>query len=352
YGYVILENNFISNKSSIIYGTAGEGKYLWTGFGLNDVVGGKSDLDQFKNLILNTIKWMDNDPDVYLKLPWAEGLNPMILTLEFNNALEPKLVDLLQKNNFNPNLIVNPQLKISKEVLRKFSDEQIILDLSGNISGQSGNSESIENVITTFERENEIKVNTIILNKSFAEKNDLKSLKNIGIDNILLLSEVTGNPKQNSEDLFILPFSKTGINSKSNGPVSFIHHKPKINCDENSEDEFLTMINQLDKSQSGFTSLKEISKWWITKNKLDTKIISGFENDIEVLVTNKNFVEVNNLQLYVNSNSSIDKRNISVTSNNQLVEYYFHRSSSTIVIILDKSPPNSTKKITIHFSEN
>ena len=27
---------------------SGSGKYLWTGFELNDIVGGKSDLDQFQ----------------------------------------------------------------------------------------------------------------------------------------------------------------------------------------------------------------------------------------------------------------------------------------------------------------
>ncbi len=252
YGYVVLENNFVSNKSSIIYGTSGSGKYLWTGFELNNIVGGKNDLLQFENLILSAIKWMDNDPEVYLIFPWAEGLKPSILTLEFNNALEPQFVDVLQKNKFNPNLIVNPRQKISKEILREFSDEQIILDLSENLTDQYSNSEVLIGVISTFERDNEIRINTIILDKSFIEKNDIKFLSNIGIENILSLSEVIGNPKQNSNDLFILPFSKTGTKYKSNGPVRFIHYTPKINCDKNSVDEFLTIINQFDTDPNGF----------------------------------------------------------------------------------------------------
>ena len=75
---------------------------------------------------------------------------------------------------------------------------------------------------------NEINISTIILNNSSIEVTDLESLMNIGIENILLLSEILGNPKQNSENLFILPFSKTGINSKSYGPVNFINYIPKI----------------------------------------------------------------------------------------------------------------------------
>ncbi len=352
YGYIILEEDSISIKSSIIYGIAGKGKYLWTGFELNNIVGGKNDLEQIKNLILSAIKWMDNDPDVYLAFPWAEDLRPLILTLEFNNALEPELVEVLQKNKFNPNLVVSPQQNISKEVLRKFSDEQIFLDLSGNLSDQYGNSESVVNLITTFERDNEIKLKSIILDKLFIEKNDIKSLSNIGIENILLLCKVTGNPKQISGDLFILPFSKTGTKSNLHGPVRFIHYTPQINCDINSEDEFLTVINQLEETQSDFTSLGEINKWWNTKNNLDATIISGIENSIEVLVTNKNPVEVNNLQIYFNSNNIIDKRNISVTSDNLLINHYFQQSSGTIVISLDKLPPKSTKKIKISFSDN
>ena len=351
-GYAILGSSLISNKSSIIYGTAGSGKYLWTGFALNDVVGGKNDLDQFKNLILNTLKWMDNDPDIYLKFPWAGGLRPSLLTLEFNNALEPQLVEVLQKKNFSPNLIVNPRQKISKEVLRKFSDDQIILDLSGNSSDQVSNPESVVNLITTFNLDNEIKISTVILNKSSNEVTELESLINIGIENILLNCEVTGRPKHNPENLFILPFSKTGINSKSYGPVKFINYNPKINCDKNSEDDFLTLINKVDKEHFAFASLNDIGEWWNTKNKLDAKIISKFENSIEVLVTNKNFVEVKNLQLYVNSNSTIDRKNISVTSNNILVEHYYQKSSGIIVVSLDKLLPNSTMKITISFGEN
>ena len=350
-GYAILGSSLISNKSSIIYGTAGSGKYLWTGFALNDVVGGKNDLDQFKNLILNTLKWMDNDPDIYLIFPFGGGLRASLLTLEFNNALEPQLVEVLQKNNFSPNLIVNPRQKISKEVLRKFSDNQVILDLSGNSSDQYINPESVVNLITTFNLDNEIKINTVILNNSSDEVTDFEYLINIGIENILLNCEVTGRPKHNSENLFILPFSKTGINSKSYGPVKFIHYIPKNNCDKNSDDDFLALINQGEKEHFAFSSLKDIGEWWNTKNKLDAKIISKFENSIEVFVTNKNFMEVKNLQLHFNSNN-INYRNISVSSNNILVEHYYQLGSGTIVVSLDKLLPNSTRKITIRFGEN
>ena len=105
---------------------------------------------------------------------------------------------------------------------------------------------------------------------------------------------------------------------------------------QNSEDEFLTMINQFDKQNLTFTSLEEIGEWWKIKNKLDAKIISISENDIEVLVNNKNIEQVNNLHLNVNLNGTIDKRNISVNSNNHLLEHYFLTSSNTLVVNIDK----------------
>ena len=111
------------------------------------------------------------------------------------------------------------------------------------------------------------------------------------------------------------------------------------------------MINKVDKEQFDFTSLGDISEWWITKNKLSAKVISVIENGIEVLITNENIFEVDRLRLYINANSTVDEKNISVTSNNLLLEHYFQKNSGTIVVSLDKLLPNSKKKISINFGE-
>lgn len=85
---------------------------------MNDVIGGSTDFKQYQNYLLDVIKWMDVESDVYLNLNFTNKLKPAVLTVELNNALEPELIDVLVQNNFSPNLIVNPKQEISKEIVK------------------------------------------------------------------------------------------------------------------------------------------------------------------------------------------------------------------------------------------
>ena len=86
-GSLITDDEVSSNKSSISYGKIGNGKYFWTGFGLNDVVGGKNDIEKFQQFIMQSLNWMDNDVDVYFDLQFLDNKKPSILLVECNLSL-------------------------------------------------------------------------------------------------------------------------------------------------------------------------------------------------------------------------------------------------------------------------
>ena len=150
-GFIISKYENSLNRTSIIQGTIGNGRFLWTGFGINDLVGGKDDNVEFQNFIKSTIEWMDTKPDVYLANFPDQFSSPIILTVKYNNALELELIDVLQSKKFTPHLIVDPGIKISKEILSRFNETEIILDLSNYNLKDKDYSNSIKKYLDAFQ---------------------------------------------------------------------------------------------------------------------------------------------------------------------------------------------------------
>jgi len=341
-GYIFSDNNFNSDKSSIIFGTVGNGRFLWTGFDLGDVVGGNSDLNTFKRLISDAINWMDNQPDVYIA-NFNEALSsPVVVTLQYNNALELELIDMLQKNNIRPNIIVTSDQKVSKEIFSKFRNDEIILELSGD--------DTLNELIKNFNRDYEVSLSSILLGKKILENADFNSLQTTGINKILYEEQVPGLPRIFNKELLVIPFAISENIPSFNGVVNFLNYNPQINCDVNTEDELLEKINQIKSKQYNFTSLTELGKWWNLKERLTYEIKYISDNEIEIWLTNKNSISISDLTVYFNSVEIIDRKSLTISLNNSLLEYYFDSTSGAIVIKLENINSNSLNKIKINFT--
>ena len=346
-GYLFSENNFDSKKSSIIYGMVGNGKFLWTGFDLPDVIGGQADLKAFKSLILNSISWMDNKPDTYIT-NFSDSLSsPVIMTLQYNNALESELIDVLQKNNINPHLIISPNQIVSKEMLSKFSGDAIILDLSQNNTLTSNN---VKELTDNFNRDYEVSLTSILIAKQFLDSIDLNSIQSIGIDKILYNERVPGLPKFVNNDLLIIPFVKSDAIPGSGDAVNFLNYNPKINCEVNPEGELLEKINQIKSQQYNFTSLASLKKWWRVREKITSEIKNISDSEIELWVSNKSSVAVSNLNVFLNYVGIIDRKTLTISLNNSLLDYSIDNNSDAIVITLENIRPISVNKIKIKFA--
>ena len=341
-GDILAENNLNSDNSSIIYGTVGSGKFLWAGFDLGDIIGGNSDLNSFKQLISDAIAWMDNQPDVYIA-NFNEALSsPVIVTLQYNNALDLELIDVIQKNKIRPNLIVTPDQKVSKEIMSKFSNDEIILALS---------EDNILNELTeNFNRDYEVNLTSILVDKKILDNSDFNSLQNTGINKILYRDQAPGLPKYLNKELFLLPYAISENIPSSNNVVNFLNYDPKVNCEVNSEDELLGRINQTKSKQYNFTSLTELEKWWKLKERMSFEIKYLSDNEIEIWVTNKNSISISDLNLFFNSVEKIDRKSLSISLNNSLLEHYFDNASGAIVIKLENIKSNSLNKIKINFT--
>jgi hypothetical protein len=351
-GFVISKTENNLNKTSIIQRAIGNGKFLWTGFGINDLVGGKDDNIEFQNFIKSTIEWMDTKPDVYLTDFPDQFSFPIVVTIKYNNALELELIDVLQSKKFTLHLIVDPGIKISKEILHRFNQAEIILDLSNYNLKDKDYSNSIKNYLDAFHFEYGFNIENILIDKSVSDSIDGRFLREFEFDKILVRAEVCGLPEIESDGLLFIPFAVSQKYSKSNNEIQFINYTPKLNCDKNTEDELLTDLNLLSSQNYHFISLISVRDWWIIKNNLKCEIKSLLENSIELSVSNNNPVEVDNIKLFLNAGGGFTQKNISIVSNNASLDYNYENSSGAIVIKINKLDPNSVKKIMVSFSEN
>lgn len=347
YGYIVNNKEANSNKSSIIYGTVGAGRFLWTGFDINDLIGGSGDLWEFKRLILNSLNWMDNKTDIYTENFTEDLSSPVIVNLQYNNALEPELINVLQKNNIKPNLIANSDQRVLKEIISNFSSDEIILDLSqNNLLTPSVASVLIDN----FNKEYSVSLSTIIVQKQFLKNIDLNLIQTAGINKVLYIEQVPGIPKNINKDFLSIPFVNFGYDPTSSNVINFLNYNPKVDCEVNAEDELLEKINQLKSQQFNFITINELAKWWNVRERItyEIKIIS--DTEMELLVINKSSVVINGLNIFLNITNKIDRKTLSISLNNYLLEYYFDNTSGAVVIRLDKIPPSSLSKIKINFA--
>ena len=346
-GYYLDKSSYDSSNSSIVYGSNGKGRFLFSGFDLNDVIGGKEDLAAFKKLILNTISWMDKEPDTYIDAFYESISSPVIVTLQYNNALESELIDVLLKNDIRPNLIVNPDQKVSKEILTKFAFDEIILDLSGIANYTSNN---VIELIENFNRDYGVELSTLLVKKQALENIDLGLISAAGINEILYDEQAPGLPKYHNKDLLLIPFVKSNELPFSINVINFLNYNPKIDCEVNPEDELLEMINKIRSRKFNFTTLPTINRWWSVRERITCEIKNISDIEIEIWLNNKNPLLVSDLNVFLNFAQNIDRKTLTISLNKSLLEYYFDDTAGGIRIKLDKILPNSLNKIKINFT--
>jgi hypothetical protein len=346
-GYIYDDNNNNSKESSILYGTIGNGRFLWAGFDLGDVIGGKSDVLSFKKVILDAINWMDKKPDVYISNYNDRISSPVIVTLQYNNALDPSLIDLLQKKNVKPSLIIKPYQKLSKEILIKFRSDEIILDLSENFYPETT---TISEFVGQINRDNDLRISSILIDKKYLEDADLNLLSDVGINTVLFNELVSALPKVLNKDLLIIPFYGSINMALDRNVVNFLDYKPAINCKGNPENELLTTIDRIKSESYNFISIIELEKWWRLNNNVAAEIKYISESEIEIWLSNKNSISIADLKVLFNITKNIDRSSLSISLNNRLLEYYHDNAAGTIVIALENIPPNSLNKIKINFT--
>lgn len=348
----IRSDDYSGNQTSLVGGLKSSGKFIWVGFNSDDVIGGKNDTNEFENLIINSLNWLDNQPDLWVS-NFPEGQNSStILLLENSYALAPELVDKLHQEGFKPHLVFSVDQKINETFWQKFDTDELILDLSNYAIADQNVEQKLVDAVTSINNGKGVSIKSIIISQSLIESAAIKSLNELGVEIFLYLSNFSGLPSLVNKNYLLIPYSEADKNNNGNSGIKFLTYKSKVNCDGNPDDDFLIKVAQSKTFENQFITLQLLKSWWKTKENVSVKINSISENSATIIISNNNPQDVEKINLIFNWPYQFNKDKVSINSGDEFIDYSFDDKMRLINLTIDKIGARQTKRIGLVFSEN
>lgn len=299
-------DNGTENISSVFLGKYLSGKIAWLGFYNEDIIGGDEDIAEYKNLLLSFINYLDNKADVEIKI-WPEKfLSTQIITLRYNNFLKAELIDKLQMDGFAPQLIIPSNSILSDDIKSKFNDEDFILDLT-NLNLSNGSTVQINDTLKYFKENFKLSFEQVLINRNNFTAIQIEILKQYGVKTILLSQYDSLLPNIISNEIVTIPF-ETSVSQKYS--VNFINYTPVVKCESNPDGEFLSLINNLDKTKSWITNLSSLHNWLVKRSKISVELSEKNKDSYRIFAKNNNFTEVNDIAILVNMPAKLNLLNV------------------------------------------
>ena len=335
----ILGSDESSPISSIVYGSKNSGKFIFTGFGLTDLIGGPEKVVEFESFIVDALGWLDNEVDVFPVMTINEKEKTRLLFVEYNNALNDNFIKALKKNGFYPHIIFQAEGISDKVVFDQFSDTQVILDIR-ELENKNYTNEEIINQLKLLESNFGFPFKSVLLNP-ISPTNLVNELKDYGIENFVSFSEKYTDASINDDASLFLTINRSNVIT-SLSHIEAFYIVPKIDCDEDIESDYLTFLKNHYDDQTIFTDIASLRN----KLQLDANLkVDLLQNENkEIVIRNNNFVEVNDIVLYVNMNgfSKATKKG------NVLLNHSVDPQNGMIKIFLEKLPPRSEERVILN----
>lgn len=339
-------------QTALVYGSKGKGKFVWIGFSIDDVIGGKNDVEEFKGLLVNAINWLDRKPEVWISNYPDEEKSPAIIVIENNLSLKPEFLDKFAQEGIEPYLLFTPEQKISDKIKNKFSQEKFILDLSNIISNDSVSEQMFMDELKKVNSELGFTISIILIPKSqIKNKSVLNSLTELGVNIFLYPENFSALPSLINNKVVSIPYNTDYQSLYNTGGVNFITYKSKIICDGNPEDDFLAKVLQFKSLQNWITNLQFLKDWWIKKNNITVSLNVVEENAIILEVTNKNLQELNNINLILKSFEEFDSDQLTISSADEVIDYSIDKAGN-INLMINKIAARKTKRINVVFNRD
>lgn len=339
-------------QTALVYGAKGKGKFVWIGFSIDDVIGGKNDVDEFKGLLVNAINWLARKPEVWISNYPDEEKSPTIIVIENNLSLEPEFLDKFAQEGIEPYLIFTPEQKISDKIKDKFAQENFILDLSNIISNDSVSEQMFMDEFKKVNSELGFTISIILMPKSqIKNKSVLNSLTELGVNIFLYPENFSALPSIINNKVVSIPYSTDYQSLYNTSGVNFITYKSKIICNKNPEDDFLAKVLQFKSLQNWTTNLQFLKDWWIKKNNITVSLNVVEENTIILEVTNKNLQELNNISLILKSFEEFDFDQLTISSADEVIDYSIDKAGN-INLMINKIAARQTKRINVVFNRD
>ncbi len=350
-GYLKIkeENNL---QTSLIYGLQGKGKFVWAGFNFNDVIGGKSDSEEFKSIIINSINWLNIKSEAWIyNYPDGKSSSTIIL-VENSSNLKPEFLDKLNQEGIDPYFMISSGQKISEKIKTMFKAENIILDLSNFTLSKDEPDQKLIDEITKVNAELGFTTESVLI-PEYLIKNEsiLNSLTEIGVNIFLFPQSFSGLPSMFNNRFLLIPYCPENQINYNTGGINFLTYNSKIICDGNPENDFLDKVTQARSTNTWITDLHLLKDWWLEKNNITLSINSLNGNAVTLAISNKNPQEVNNINLILKCVGEIDFDQLSVNCEDEIIDYSMDKTGD-MNLMINKINAHQTKKIDVIFNRD
>lgn len=337
-------------QTLLTYGKAGNGKFINIGFNFDDVIGGENEQKLFKTFILNSIKWLDKAPDIYVADFPDNFITGSLVIIEYKSGLNFDVIDKLKNYGIKPYFLISPQQSIDDDINTKIENDHLIVDLQNLIlNDDSINTELFYSKIYDIKNKLNDRINFIMLSKKQVQNNDLISfLSENGVKTFLVNQYLSGKPYLLNGNNFVIPFNENNPGEIINGEINFFTFSLKNLCDENTLNDFVNHIIEKKVDNNWFCSLNHLKDWYVLKSNIKVSISEWMGNSITITLSNNNVTEVDDLNLTVNLPGKIKPQNLSIDSDYKFVDYSID-GLNQLKLRISEIGPKQLNKVTISF---
>lgn len=343
-GYADIQSDRKQSFSSLAIGK-NKGRFLWSGFDLIDIVGGKNDLKNFHNIILNFIKLIDNKPDIWLEFPFGEKKSAMVVTLENSPKLLPETIDRIKEEGIEPYLIISPDQNVQQNILKRFNTNNIILDISA-FTGSDFSYDKLESHFNRLNKDFNIKLENLLIDKSLLNLLFETDLTQIGVKNILIRAAFTELPYTRN-NLLVATLSNN-LPDNAEYTITEINYGEFVSCSNNYSDDFINKIRSNKFFRTNLNSFETLRQWCELKESLKVELVSYKNNSAEIIVTNNCSNDIKDVFINYNSPEKINTNKLIITSTNKkIIDYFLDQKTGLLKLQIDNVNANSKVDIKI-----
>ena len=349
--YVLdIENEKQIAYSGIILSERNNGRIVWFGFQLSQIIGDNLQEKTVEKLIFNSIEWISSTPFLMLKTLPGKYNVPVLISNIITDTKSISITSLEQyySNNVKANFFIdaNEFDKPGNELSKLATAGDINLYLSKIFSEEKMISALLESLYDKLKLNSRQKYFGVKLDNTqfMRSSNDsIVSPFNFYLlpDNSLYISDekkITGyassfSVNENNYKETLQSFFSFYKNAEKNGEIAFINFIDQTKWDSKSIDDdlFLSITEYLKNQNAWITTYSDLIDWELSRTEVIIKTKKTYdENKFEIRVENHSQNEITNtaIQLIL----PVGKFNPRLSKTNLHLEYDSHLKSYLIII--------------------
>jgi hypothetical protein len=337
-------------KSGIVLSEKYNGRIVWFGFQLSQIIGNKNQENTFEKLIFNSIEWLSPNPFLMLKPLPGKYKVPVIISNIITDTKSISISSLEQyySNNVNVNFFIdaNEFDKPGNELSKFAAAGEINLFFSEKFSEEKMNSALLESLYDKLKLNSRqkyfgVKLNSTQLIQSSNESTVSPFNFYLLPDNSLHISGekiMTGfansfSVNENNYEQTLQAFSSFYKNAEKNGEIVFINFIDQTKWGSKSiDDDLISSITEYLKNKNAWiTTYSDLIDWELSRQEVVIRTKKTYdENKFEILVENHSQNEIRDVAIQLILPTGKFTPRLSRT--NLRLEYDSHLKSYLIII--------------------